>query len=600
MAIAAMRVPYSRSKGVFWTRDGRSLLRHSGNMISSPIKRLGLLAAFVSLGAFALGNNRSQQIKIDKAINSPTLSVKYSNAHAVLIELRINGESMGTRSADANASSGETTFSINVLNLHDGDNNVEIRLYDKEGHVIGSEKTVITTDSDTKGPVFLSTPKVGEDVKGPCEISVGFGRDFKNSYVSFFIDNQFKSMMNFPPFTYTWDTTRETNGWHEVEAWIVDDTSATYKTRKVRVFVNNPGGHTMRPTTTVAATAPATKPATKPVIKNTAVTTAPPKKVVVQPVISTVGIVTQNSVSAKLEGQSAGIKPAQMPASASVGPRLLTPTGKRVVDANVASNPVNGTVQDSNSGYKSLNASSEPAASKTISNVSRPKNPTQSDDSGTVVAMVPTATTEAPAETFHPLHVDATSDGVMSHRSPTTSEPAPPVVPVAKTQPKTTSVAMTSMGSTDSYVKPVKLYPNTAKPFKPAAKRFISVSYGTKLPIKSDYTILYNGSKVAFDVVPTIHQGVPVTPFRHLLEKAGGQINWLADEKEVVATSDGKDIWLKIGNQYAKIDDEAVKLELAPYLQGGRTVVPLSFIRTALNVNVEYDKVTGHVLITKK
>jgi hypothetical protein len=145
-----------------------------------------------------------------------------------------------------------------------------------------------------------------------------------------------------------------------------------------------------------------------------------------------------------------------------------------------------------------------------------------------------------------------------------------------------------------------KLYPNTSKAIKTPARRVIPVVYGTRLPISSTYTIEFNGKPVAFDVVPSVHAGVPVTPFRHLIEKAGGQINWLADDKEVTATTDGHDIWLKIGDQYAKIDNEAIKLELAPFLQSGRTIVPLSFIRSALNVNVEYDKATGHVLITKK
>ncbi len=308
-------------------------------MISSPIKRLGMLAAFVSVAAGSLASiDRSQQIKIDRAINSPTLAVKYNGVHAALIELRINGESFGTRTANEAASSGETSFSINVLSLHDGDNDIEIRLYDKSGHMVGSEKTVITTDSDTKGPVFLSTPKVGDNVLGPCEITVGFGRDLKNSYVSFFVDNQFKSMMNFPPYTYVWDTTRESNGWHEVEAWVVDDTSATYKTRKVRVFVNNPGGHTYRPLVTAPA---ATKAAAKPIITKSIKTTklpslpdpravsansvgtnvlasqAPIKSMVTATAVASaaktmamaptavVGLVTDNAVRAQLEGQAA-------------------------------------------------------------------------------------------------------------------------------------------------------------------------------------------------------------------------------------------------------------------------------------------------------
>ena len=645
-------------------------------MISSPIKRLGLLAAFVSLGACALASNHLyQQIKIDRAINSPTLAVKYNGVHATLMELRLNGESMGTRTMDASSDNGETTFSINVLSLKDGDNEVEIRLYDKDGNVVGSEKTTITTDSDTKGPVFLTTPKVGDSVMGPCEITVGFGRDFKNTYVSFFIDNQFKSMMNFPPFTYVWDTTRETNGWHEVEAWVVDDTSATYKTRKVRVFVNNPGGHTYRPNPTPAtpikAPAKAIKAAKLPAlpdprtaltpstnnvaattnsieapvktILNTTATVAAVKTTAVAP--SIVGITIDNFVNPKLEGHTAGTKPAVTPQSTSVGPRLMTPTGKRNVetkavvakptaqspvataqspkpapakvvitksdDQTVSSNPVSANVADVNATTKTITApQSQPSQPQSAPStptpvivpavvVAAPAPVAPKNDDSTLVALVPPTKPEAPATHLHPLNLDMSDGGTSSATMHTTSEPAAPVVPAPQTAP-VTSAAMNSMGSTDSIIKPVKHFAN--KPFTVSGlgKKFIDVEYGTRLPIKGNYAISIDGSPVVFDVEPSIHAGVPVTPFRQLIEKQGGQINWQGDVHEVTAVSDGQNIWLKIGDRYAKINDEAIKLELAPFIESGRTIVPLSFISSALNVDVDYDKATGHVLITSK
>src|SRR5208283_6046347 len=78
------------------------------------------------------------------------------------------------------------------------------------------------------------------------EISVGFNKTFANSFVSFFIDNQLRSMSNTPPFSYIWDTSRDANGWHEVESWLVDNSNTTYRTKKIRIFVNNPSGHTIR------------------------------------------------------------------------------------------------------------------------------------------------------------------------------------------------------------------------------------------------------------------------------------------------------------------------------------------------------------------
>jgi hypothetical protein len=53
-----------------------------------------------------------------------------------------------------------------------------------------------------------------------------------------------------------------------------------------------------------------------------------------------------------------------------------------------------------------------------------------------------------------------------------------------------------------------------------------------------------------------------------------------------------------IGDLNATVNELSVKMEAVPYLDRGRTIVPLSFLRDALKVNVDYDKKTNHVLIT--
>jgi hypothetical protein len=64
------------------------------------------------------------------------------------------------------------------------------------------------------------------------------------------------------------------------------------------------------------------------------------------------------------------------------------------------------------------------------------------------------------------------------------------------------------------------------------------------------------------------------------------------------ADADGRQIIVRIGDRFAAINDLQVELEITPFLEKGRTIVPLSFIRDSLEVNVDYDPVTGHVLIT--
>ena len=126
----------------------------------------------------------------------------------------------------------------------------------------------------------------------------------------------------------------------------------------------------------------------------------------------------------------------------------------------------------------------------------------------------------------------------------------------------------------------------------------IAITKGQRLPNYGSFSIMYNSAVVNFDVSPRVLDGVPMTPFRHLLEKAGGTVDWESASKSVRAFSDGQDIYLKIGDKVARINKLPVDLEIAPFLDRGRTIVPLSFIREALNVDVEFDKATGHVLIT--
>ncbi|MEQ1933949.1 MAG: Ig-like domain-containing protein, partial [Fimbriimonadaceae bacterium] len=222
-------------------------------------KKLTTLAALAgtavlstSAGAFMIDDAK---ILVSGAANSPTLTVKFTGANTTMVELKLNGTSFGTRKVANVNKAGEASFTLDLALLADGENEVEVRLYDKDGKLVGSEKSTISAQSNEKSQVYLVNPKVGSTVLGSAEIKVGFGRDMKNSYVSFFVNNQFRSMTNNPPYSFIWDTTREANGWHEVEAWVVDGEGNTFKTRKVKVFVNNPtGGRTSRPIE------PATKP----------------------------------------------------------------------------------------------------------------------------------------------------------------------------------------------------------------------------------------------------------------------------------------------------------------------------------------------------
>lgn len=446
-------------------------------------------AAALSAGSFAFTFDTN--IIIERALNSPTLTVKYDGANASLVELRINGESFATKAVSATANKGETTFTLTVSDLKDGDNKVEIRLYDKTGKVIGTQEQTMSTDQGSKGPVYITGPKQGATVQGTTEIKLGFGKDLKNVWVSFFVDGDHKDITNTPPYSYIWDTQRESNGWHTVEAWAVDPDSNTYKTKQVRVFVNNPGGRTERHSLGTSEAA-----------------------------------VAKSNTKAEIADPKNPAKTNEVPAKET--PKVEKPVATKINNTK----PIEGTTIKNTS----------------IAKVEDKKNESASVSLGNAIPMgnqdmIPTGTRIASAKSFG--------------------------------------------GNVRNFAME-------------AAAKAVSIEKGSRLTGVTSFNVLYNGQYVEFDVQPRVDDGIPMTPFRHLLEKAGGKVEWLKNDKAVNALTDGKKIWFKVGDSTAKINDLPFTLELAPYIDRGRTIVPLSFMKDALDVNIQFDPSTGHVLITKK
>lgn len=457
----------------------------------TSIKRTMALAGAAALSAGSFAFMLDTSIVIERALNSPTLTVKYDGANATLVELRINGESLATKSVSAASAKGETTFTLAVSDLKSGDNEVEIRLYDKTGKVVGTQKQKMVNDQDNKGPVYITGPKQGGTVQGITEIKLGFGKELKNVWVSFFVDGDHKDITNTPPYAYTWDTQKESNGWHTVEAWAVDPDSNTYKSKQVRVFVNNPGGRTERHvlgTEEAPKVDPVKTEPKNPVKPAEPVPVKTPKVVTTK--VNTVKPVDPKAAPAAVAAKVAKLASASIIKPLAMGNQDMTPTGTRVAGKPVA-----------------------------VKVASATKN---------------TFGTKVPNYAYE------------------------------------------------------------------AAGKAISIESGTRLKGVTSFNVLLNGSYVEFDVQPRVDEGIPMTPFRHLMEKSGGKVSWLNSEKSVNANSEGKNIWFKVGDSTAKINNLPFTLELAPYIDRGRTIVPLSFMKDALNVNIQFDSATGHVLITKK
>lgn len=450
--------------------------------------RAGLSVLVATLGAAALaatagpnvpGIYYDADIKITRAVGAPAITVAYTGANAARMQIRLNGITIAYKDLDKSKSRGEAGFNLPLDKLQEGDNVIEAILFDSEGKKLGSQKLVVEVAQRTDQPVYIRVPKPGDSLQGTVIIDVGLGIQARNAFVSFFVNKEFRGMKNYPPYTFVWDTTKEANGWHEIQVWLYDETQTTIKSPVARVFVENPGGRTER----------------------------------VEPVAQ---------------------------------PVLAEPTVKPPIG-----NP---------KGTKNAEGIAEPATTK-------------------VATVAPLPPLPAPK-------VQGPTSATRGSKKGEEILPEPAGTRVSIPNPSQRPTPVVTVEATATYASP-------------AAKKTVSIDFGSRVSTTMPISIWFNGSQVDFDVEPRITDGIPLTPFRFLYERAGGKVDWFQKDFTVTATGLGYDVWMKIGNPYARVNGEQVLLELAPFIDHKRTIVPLSFIKDVLDVDVDFDPATGHVLITQ-
>lgn len=520
-------------------------------MTISLKSRLLAIAGMAVLASLAHGSLIDATVLIDRTDSNRQLTVRYSGAAVALLELRINGVSVDSKSVSDKKTSGETDFKLDMGSLEDGENKVEVRVYDGAGKLVGTQTSVVLVDRERAGPVFLTKPNSGSTVHGAVELQVEFERKLRDAFVSFFVNDEFMALKNYPPYTYIWDTAKMSNGWHEVQAMVLDGSNQQYKTQKVRVFVNNARtGFTPRKEDPTATT------------PQPEVRTSEPELLA----LATTG----NEIGAVPAGSPVGLKSSSGSTSSAEGQSTLRPTGTRNIDLPV------------------------PVAPKTSTNA-------------TPVALGPAhgPKTGGAPETIVATNVKPIEPSVRTTRAETTAPVAvSPVEPSVKT-PTVGTPSGTRFVSAETVAQNVvqPVTPTVAPTVGPAVHAAttlapVAITFGQRLPDVGTFTIFYNNSPVLFDVAPRVTDGIPFTPFRHLFEQAGGKVGWEHASKTVLADGFGRHIWMRVGNPFAKIDDRSIQLERAPFIERGRTIVPLSFVTSTLDVEVQYDPNTGHMLVT--
>lgn len=101
--------------------------------------------------------------------------------------------------------------------------------------------------------------------------------------------------------------------------------------------------------------------------------------------------------------------------------------------------------------------------------------------------------------------------------------------------------------------------------------------------------VMINGQELFTDVPGVIYSQRTLVPFRAILEALDAEVFWDAQNKSVIAHKGKTDITLKINNNIAWVNTQAVGLDVPAIIVNGRTMVPVRFIAESLGETVTWD-----------
>lgn len=102
---------------------------------------------------------------------------------------------------------------------------------------------------------------------------------------------------------------------------------------------------------------------------------------------------------------------------------------------------------------------------------------------------------------------------------------------------------------------------------------------------------------LALDAAPLLRDGRAFLPFRALGETLGGVVDWIPSRQLVTFSRGSVSVELEIGSRAYLVNGEPREMDVAPFLAGGRTMVPVRFVAEALGYVPAWNPNTNVVTI---
>ncbi len=546
-----------------------------------------------------------------------------STNQIVTLELYVDGIKAAQKVLDAPETRGVVSFLVDASALNGGTHRIVVRATAADAEVASAKSSFLfeiptpeqpapgvpnVTPSQGAPTLSIQNPAVNGQVQGKVTIRVqASDPSGKAPYVSLFIDHSFKTLRNYAPYEFTWDTSDYSNGYHTIEAFGYNDSQDVGHAAPMRVFVNNPGGRTERRTDLQDAPKPTpikavksasvksvihAKAPARPVVQ----ALAPAKVTAVKPLPKALAAVPTRAKSAPIPRRPAPAVLAAASATAHDATKLQTQIA-RLPDLAHETLALTGMPGLSSPFIADTAATVRPKAAAPTSGF-KPLLPSVKAVSPADAELAVTPTAGASSTVTSPVHLQRMAK-VLPQESLTLGFLTAPTVPGTKH-----AVRLLTVHQSQPTVSVKTLH--FALPEALRMRHFgIHAPHISNLTARLDWlktagqsTLMFNSSRLPLERPLTDRGSVLFGPLRQIFQSDGGSLTWQARTGVVTGLASGRSIQLTMGQKKALVNEQVVLLDGAPYVNDGRTMIPVSFLQKALNVAVQFDAATGHLLIT--
>ncbi len=120
-----------------------------------------------------------------------------------------------------------------------------------------------------------------------------------------------------------------------------------------------------------------------------------------------------------------------------------------------------------------------------------------------------------------------------------------------------------------------------------AAMLAVAAFSGTSAAVAADVSVTVDGQAISLSPPPVERAGRVFVPLRGIFERLGATVVYQGGV--INATGNGRTISLRIGSTQATVAGNSQPLDVAPFVVGASTYVPLRFVSQALGATVNFD-----------